>query len=133
MPAKQKGVKITPEQERRVKAIADGRPGGGITFSQAIREAIDTWLGESPQAMDAYEMWLLRASRAARAEYQRGWAGALRGFNGLLKGFAPRSAMEEWMYDSLGKISSQGGEQQFGAEDYAALRTTAKRREPKAR
>src|SRR6185437_2407246 len=85
MPAKQKGVKLTPEQMRRITEIALARPGGGVTFSQAIREAVDMWLGESPQAMDAGEMLLLQGSRALRsAGRTETWKGAMKEYAGFV-------------------------------------------------
>lgn len=84
MPAKQSGVKLTPHQVARIKEMAEARPGGGVTFSQVIREAVDLWLDEAPQALDVGELAFLRASRELRKGNPAIWAAAMRGFAAMV-------------------------------------------------
>ncbi len=102
-PPRQKGVKLTPHQVESIERIAEGRPGGGITFSQAIREAVDLWLGESPQALNEHEMYALRALRSLKKRNPALWASVLRTIHSAAE--STGAGMSEQMYEDLGELT----------------------------
>jgi len=130
---------VTVDLGPRLRARLDEAKHAGGEFAEPrkdaeiVREALLLWAGESPQALDAYEMWLLRASRASRAHNRQEWARKMRGLEVLLRGITEKAAMEAGLNASLIDLSGQDGEQSGSASDRPDVRKAANRRAPKAR
>jgi len=124
-------IELQPEMRRAVNDALEQEP--ETDASKLFRRAFRFWRADAAQAMDAYEMWLLRASRASRAHNQQEWARKMRGLEVLLRGITEKAAMEAGLNASLIDLSGQDGEQSGSASDRPDVRKAANRRAPKAR